>query len=65
MIRSSLNLYGSIPRSLLRSLVTQYPAACCGVVYSSPDRVYWEFREINHKLAQFLTKVRHSPPASV
>jgi hypothetical protein len=28
-----LNLYGSIPRSLLRSLVTQYPAACCGVVY--------------------------------
>jgi hypothetical protein len=30
---SALNLYGSIPRSLLRSLVTQYPAACCGVDY--------------------------------
>lgn len=32
----SMNLIstGLIPRSLLRSLVTQYPAACCGVVYS-------------------------------
>lgn len=33
-IHQDLIYTGLIPRSLLCSLVTQYPAACCGVVYS-------------------------------
>ncbi len=31
-----MNPYGSIPHSLLHSLLTQYHVACCGVVYILP-----------------------------